>query len=147
MLWCPLRFPHKTMLGSFSTQLFEGVLMSYCVCLLIVMSNILSYRVFLSSEVWYDFHINALFGFSPLYQLVCRRAHVLSMLFVFLVQHVLTMCVTWQVSHKRQEMLIIDVTWVYHGSFCRVRVAHLFSFCYMVFLCMFAHSDVQHFEN
>jgi hypothetical protein len=71
------------MLGSFSTQLFEGVIMSYCVCLLIVMSNILSYRVFLSSEVRYDFHIKALFGFSPLYQLVCRRAHVLSMLFVF----------------------------------------------------------------
>jgi hypothetical protein len=47
VLWCPLRFPHKTMLGSFSTQLFEGVLMSYCVCLFIVMSNILPYRVFL----------------------------------------------------------------------------------------------------
>ena len=67
--------------------------------------------------------------------------------YLCLFQHVLTMCVTWQVSYKRQEMLIIDVTWVYHGSFCRVRVAHLFSFCYMVFLCMFAHSDVQHFEN
>jgi hypothetical protein len=49
----------------------------------IVMSNILSYRVFLCSEVRYDSHIKALFGFSTLYQLVCRWAPVLSMLFVF----------------------------------------------------------------
>ena len=61
--------------------------MSYCVCLLIVMSNILSYRVFL--------------GGGGLMSYLC---------YLCLFQHVLTMCVTWKVSYKRQEMLIIDVT-------------------------------------
>ena len=69
------------------TQLFVGGLMSYsrylwCVCLRIVVSNILSYYYSLRSvfRLWYDFHIKTMFG-SFLPPVVCRRAH--SCLIVF----------------------------------------------------------------
>ena len=81
LLWCPLRCPHKRCSFRLSPSLFCR--MGGCACLVIVMSIILSYRVFLCSEMRYDFHIKTLFGSSALRSLVCRRAHVLFMLLMF----------------------------------------------------------------
>ena len=63
-------------------------------------------------DVRCDFHIKTMFG-SPLPPVVCRRAHVLFILFVFVlfaycsVQHLSTIWVTWWVSYKMQELLTL----------------------------------------
>jgi len=59
-----------------------------------------------------------------------------------------TLWVTWRVSYKRHELLILSE---YPGSsqaFCGVRVAHLFSFvCWVVFLCFFCLCSVSCIPN
>jgi hypothetical protein len=71
--------------------------MSYCVvcvCLRVVVSNILLYHMVPCCDVRYDLRIEAMFG-SSLPPFVCRMCHVLFMIFMFVcvysgVHHVLT---------------------------------------------------------
>jgi hypothetical protein len=88
----------------------------------------------LCCDVRYDFLIKTMFGTSFL-PFVCRRAHVLFILFVFVcvyggVKHVLTLWATLRVSCKTQELLTLREHLVSPPMFCEVRVAHVF-----IFLC------------
>jgi hypothetical protein len=72
-------------------------------------------------DVRYNFDIKTMFG-SSCHPVLCRRAHVLFMLFVFVyvyryngVHHILTIWVTWRVSYKKQELLILRGFWWRNG--------------------------------
>ena len=57
-------------------------------------------------DVRYDFHIKTMFG-SSLPPVVCRRAHVLSTLFVFV-------CVYWGPTHIVSCFCFVFLCLVYH---------------------------------
>ena len=92
------------------------ILLCWLCLLCIVVSNILCYHMLFTflvpiSDALYDLSIKEMFG-SSLPSVVCRRAHALFMLFVFVfvysgAQYVSTIWVSWQVSYKRQELLTI----------------------------------------
>jgi hypothetical protein len=82
--------------------------MSYCVvcvCLRIVMSNVMSYNMLVCSE----FRVvmsSAIFRMKTTFKsflppVVCRRAHVFDVCLRG-VQHELLILITWQMSYKRQ---------------------------------------------
>jgi hypothetical protein len=100
--------------------------------------SVLPYYVFIylvpCCDVRYDFQMKTMFG-SSLPLVVCRRAHVLFMLFVFVAYNVLTIWVAWRVSYRRQELLTLREH-LSSPQFVGVRVAHLFCFC-VVLLCVF----------
>ena len=82
---------------------------------------------------------DARFVFTPF---VCRRAHVLFMLFMFVCvhsgfKHVLVLSVTWRVSDKRHERLTLRERLCSPPVFGGVRIAYLLVFC-VVFLVLFA---------
>jgi hypothetical protein len=121
----------------------------FCVYLRIMMSNISSYLMTLCSELRVVMStmisaIKTMFG-SSLPSLVCRRAHVLFMLFVLGmhsdVQHVLTIWVIWWVWYKRQELLTLcehlDPPWVFGGSVLLIVLVF-----YLVFLLCLSSSCV-----
>jgi hypothetical protein len=90
---CDVRynFRIKTMFGSSLPPVvcrMAHVLLCFCVCLRIVMSNILPYQSYVFTfwvpccDVCYDIRITTMFS-SSLPPVVCRTAHVLIALFVF----------------------------------------------------------------
>ena len=99
---------------------------------------------------------------SSLPPIVCRRAHVLFMLFVF-VQQILTVRVTWQVIYKWQELLTLhehlDSTAVFGGAvlliflvFCVVFLvglccSSLLVFWVVCFVCLLPVSCVPNVVN
>ena len=87
-----------------------------------------------------------MFG-SSLPSVVCRRVHVLLMLFVLVcvyssVQHVLTIWVTWRCLLRDRNCLPFASIWV-HTGFGAVRVAHLFNFLWCGVLCCFCFVDLS----
>jgi hypothetical protein len=102
-----LQCPHKTMFGSS----LPPIVLSYCVfclCLRVVMSNIVSYHMSLCSvyRVVISSTISAHCG----------------------VQHILTIWVTWRVLYKRQELLALC------GSLGSLLII-LFCCCVFCFVC------------
>jgi hypothetical protein len=142
-LWCPLRFPHKTLLCSSIPPIVcmrvHALLCSLCLFVYSGVQHCVLLCVFMfvveCCVVRNDFRIKTTFGASLL-RVVCRGTRVLYVLFALL--HT-TSALTARCSCIRDKnCLPFASTWVYPRFFGGVRVAYLLGFlCCVFFVCLF----------
>ena len=92
----------------------------------------------LCCDVCNNFRIKTITLLPPV---VCRQAHVLYVLFDFVVYSgvlydlYVSIGVTWRVSYKKQELLTPRNTWIHHQLYGGIRVALPYGFlCCVIFI-------------